>query len=83
MLNQLAKQAQGLPLSRGERLGVHFREAVDRIESGRSAQLDPGELADYVALGWLQGSRDDFRLTVVGACVYNELLRVWSSRTPG
>ncbi len=82
MANPVAKLDRGLPLSRGERLNVQFREAVDCIETGRSAQLDAGEAADYVALGWLQGAGDDMRLTVMGACVYNEMLRVWSSRAP-
>ena len=81
MPNPVAKLDRGLPLSRGERLNVHFREAVDRIETGRSAQLDAGELADYVALGWLQGAGEQVRLTIMGACVYNEMLRVWSSGT--
>lgn len=75
----VAKLDRGLPLTRGERLNVRFREAVDRIETGRSSQLDAGELADYIALGWLQGTGEQVRLTIMGACVYNEMLRVWSS----
>lgn len=80
MANLAAKLEQLLPLSRGERLNVHFRDAVDHIEAGRPAQLDAGELADYIALGWLQGTGEDVRLTIMGACVYNEMRRVWSSR---
>lgn len=76
----MVKLDRGLPLSRGERLGYGFRDAADDIEAGRADRLDPGELADYMALGWLEGRGAGLRMTVVGACVYNELRRVWASR---
>lgn len=82
MANPLAKLDRGLPLTRGERLNVQFREAVDRIETGRSSQLDPGELADYLALGWLQGAGGDLRLTVRGVGVYDEMLRTRAQPSP-
>lgn len=63
-----------VPALRREVLRDGFLHTVDLLKQRRADQIGDGEIADYVALDWLEWNGGGLRVTTVGSNLCRQLV---------
>lgn len=63
-----------VPAQRREALRDGFLHTVDLLKQRRADQIGDGEIADYVALDWLEWNGGGLRVTTVGSNLCRQLI---------
>ena len=63
-----------VPALRREVLRDGFLHTVDLLKQRRADQIGDGEIADYVALDWLEWNGGGLRVTTVGSNLCSQLV---------
>ena len=63
-----------VPALRRETLRDGFLHTVDLLKQRRADQIGDGEIADYVALDWLEWNGGGLRVTTVGSNLCRQLI---------
>jgi hypothetical protein len=66
--------SQTLPALRRETLRDGFLHTVDLLKQRRADQIGEVEIADYVALDWLEWNGGGLRVTTVGSNLCRQLV---------